>query len=40
MIPLTLAAIAEITGASLGPSTGPAALVRSVVIDSRQARPG
>ena len=40
MIPLTLAAIAEITGASLGPSTGPAALVRSVVIDSRQAAPG
>ena len=40
MIPLTLAAIAEITGASLGPFTGPAALVRSVVIDSRQAGPG
>jgi UDP-N-acetylmuramoyl-tripeptide--D-alanyl-D-alanine ligase len=37
VIPLTLAAIAEITGASLGPFTGPAALVRSVVIDSRQA---
>ncbi len=40
MIPLTLAAIAEITGASLSPMTGPAALVRSVVIDSRQAGPG
>ena len=40
MIPLTLAAIAEITGASLGPFTGPAALARSVVIDSRQAGPG
>ena len=40
MIPLTLAAIAEITGARLGPFTGPAALVRSVVIDSRQAGPG
>jgi UDP-N-acetylmuramoyl-tripeptide--D-alanyl-D-alanine ligase len=40
VIPLTLAAIAEITGASLGPFTGPAALVRSVVIDSRQAGPG
>ena len=40
MIPLTLAAIADITGASLGPFTGPAALVRSVVIDSRQAGPG
>ena len=40
MIPLALAAIAEITGASLGPGTGPAALARSVVIDSRQAGPG
>ena len=40
MIPLTLAAIAQITGASPGPFTGPAALVRSVVIDSRQAGPG
>jgi UDP-N-acetylmuramoyl-tripeptide--D-alanyl-D-alanine ligase len=40
VIPLTLAAIAEITGASLGPFAGPAALVRSVVIDSRQAGPG
>jgi UDP-N-acetylmuramoyl-tripeptide--D-alanyl-D-alanine ligase len=40
VIPLTLAAIAEITGASLGPFTGPAALARSVVIDSRQAGPG
>ena len=40
MIPLTLAAIADITGASLGPFTGPAALARSVVIDSRQAGPG
>jgi len=40
VIPLTLAAIAEITGASLSPMTGPAALVRSVVIDSRQAGPG
>ena len=40
MIPLTLAAVAEITGAALGPFTGPAAVVRSVVIDSRQAVPG
>jgi UDP-N-acetylmuramoyl-tripeptide--D-alanyl-D-alanine ligase len=40
VIPLTLAAIADITGASLGPCTGPAALARSVVIDSRQAGPG
>ena len=40
MIPLSLAAIAEITGASLGPFTGPAAVARSVVIDSRQAGPG
>ena len=40
MIPLTLAAIAKITGASLGTCTGPAAMVRSVVIDSRQAGPG
>ena len=40
MIPLTLAAIADITGARLGPFAGPAALVRSVVIDSRQAGPG
>jgi len=40
VIPLKLAAIAEITGASLSPMTGPAALVRSVVIDSRQAGPG
>jgi UDP-N-acetylmuramoyl-tripeptide--D-alanyl-D-alanine ligase len=39
VIPLTLATIAEITGASLGPCTGPAALARSVVIDSRQAGP-
>ena len=40
MIPLTLAAIADITGASLGPFAGPATMVRSVVIDSRQAAPG
>jgi len=40
VIPLTLAAIAKITGASLGTCTGPAAPVRSVVIDSRQAGPG
>ena len=40
MIPLTLSAIAEITGASLGPGTSPAALARSVIIDSRQAGPG
>ena len=40
MIPLSLAAIAEITGASLGPFTGPAAVASSVVIDSRQAGPG
>jgi len=40
VIPLSLAAIAEITGASLGPFTGPAAVARSVVIDSRQAGPG
>ena len=39
MIPLTLSAVADITGARLGPLTGPAALVRSVVIDSRQAGP-
>lgn len=31
MISLTLAAIAEITGAGLGPFTSPAALARSVV---------
>jgi UDP-N-acetylmuramoyl-tripeptide--D-alanyl-D-alanine ligase len=40
VIPLTLSAVADITGARLGPLTGPAALVRSVVIDSRQAGPG
>jgi UDP-N-acetylmuramoyl-tripeptide--D-alanyl-D-alanine ligase len=40
VIPLTLAEIAKITGASLGPCTGPAAVARSVVIDSRQAGPG
>jgi len=40
VIPLTLAAIAKITGASLGTCTGPAATVGSVVIDSRQAGPG
>jgi UDP-N-acetylmuramoyl-tripeptide--D-alanyl-D-alanine ligase len=38
--PLTLAAIAKITGAGLSPGTGPDAVVRSVVIDSRQAGPG
>jgi UDP-N-acetylmuramoyl-tripeptide--D-alanyl-D-alanine ligase len=40
VIPLSLAAIAEITGASLGPFTAPAAVASSVVIDSRQAGPG
>jgi UDP-N-acetylmuramoyl-tripeptide--D-alanyl-D-alanine ligase len=40
VIPLTLAEIAKITGASPGPVTSPDALVRSVVIDSRQAGPG
>jgi len=40
VIPLSLAAIAKITGASPGPGTDTAAVARSVVIDSRQARPG
>ena len=40
MIPLSLAAIAEITGASPAPGTDTAAVARSVVIDSRQAGPG
>ncbi len=40
MIPLSLAAIAEVTGASAGPGTDTAAVARSVVIDSRQAGPG
>jgi UDP-N-acetylmuramoyl-tripeptide--D-alanyl-D-alanine ligase len=40
VIPMSLAAIAEVTGARLGPFTGPAAVAGSVVIDSRQAGPG
>ena len=40
MIPLSLAAIAEITGASLGAGDDPAAVADSVVIDSRKAGPG
>jgi UDP-N-acetylmuramoyl-tripeptide--D-alanyl-D-alanine ligase len=40
VIPLSLAAIAEITGASPAPGTDTAAVARSVVIDSRQAGPG
>lgn len=40
MIPLSLASIAEITGASPGPGTDPGAVADSVVIDSRQAGPG
>ena len=40
MIPLSLAAIAEITGASLGAGTDPGAVADSVVIDSRKAGPG
>src|SRR5579863_1414681 len=37
---MSLAAIAEATGARLGPFTGPAAVATSVVIDSRQAGAG
>ena len=40
MIPLSLAAIAKITGAAPAPGTDTAAVARSVVIDSRQAGPG
>jgi UDP-N-acetylmuramoyl-tripeptide--D-alanyl-D-alanine ligase len=40
VIPLSLAAIAEITGATPGPMTDTAAVAGSVVIDSRQAGPG
>ena len=40
MIPLSLAAIAQITGAAPGPMTDTAAVAGSVVIDSRQAGPG
>ena len=40
MIPLSLASIAEITGASLGAGTDPGAVADSVVIDSRKAQPG
>jgi UDP-N-acetylmuramoyl-tripeptide--D-alanyl-D-alanine ligase len=40
VIPLSLAAIAEITGAAPGPMTDTAAVACSVVIDSRQAGPG
>jgi UDP-N-acetylmuramoyl-tripeptide--D-alanyl-D-alanine ligase len=40
VIPLSLAAIAEITGAAPAPMTDTAAVAGSVVIDSRQAGPG
>ena len=40
MIPLSLASIAEITGARLGAGTDPGAVADSVVIDSRKAGPG
>jgi UDP-N-acetylmuramoyl-tripeptide--D-alanyl-D-alanine ligase len=40
VIPLPLASIAEITGASLGAGTDPGAVADSVVIDSRKAGPG
>jgi UDP-N-acetylmuramoyl-tripeptide--D-alanyl-D-alanine ligase len=40
VIPLPLAAIAEITGASLGAGTDPGAVAGSVVIDSRKAGRG
>jgi UDP-N-acetylmuramoyl-tripeptide--D-alanyl-D-alanine ligase len=40
VIPLSLAAIAEITGATAGPMTDAAAMAGSVVIDSRLAGPG
>jgi len=40
VIPLPLATIAEITGASLDAGTDPGAVADSVVIDSRKAGPG
>jgi len=40
VIPLSLAAIAGITGARLGAGTPPGAVADSVVIDSRKAQPG
>jgi UDP-N-acetylmuramoyl-tripeptide--D-alanyl-D-alanine ligase len=40
VIPLSLASIAEITGASLGTGADPGAVADSVVIDSRKAGPG
>ena len=41
MIPLSLAQIAEITGAARDPGADPAAMVTGpVVIDSHQVRPG
>jgi len=40
VIPLSLAAIAEITRARLGAGTPPGAVADSVVIDSRKAQPG
>ena len=40
MIPLSLASIAEITGARLGAGTDPGGVADSVVIDSRKAGPG
>jgi len=40
VIPLSLAAIAQITGAAPGPGTDTAAVAGSVVIDSRRAGPG
>jgi UDP-N-acetylmuramoyl-tripeptide--D-alanyl-D-alanine ligase len=40
VIPLSLAAIAEITGAAPAPMTDTAAVAGSVVIDSRRAGPG
>jgi UDP-N-acetylmuramoyl-tripeptide--D-alanyl-D-alanine ligase len=40
VIPLPLASIAEITGASLDAGTDPGAVADSVVIDSRKAGPG
>jgi len=40
VIPLSLASIAEITGARLGAGADPGAVADSVVIDSRKAGPG
>jgi UDP-N-acetylmuramoyl-tripeptide--D-alanyl-D-alanine ligase len=40
VIPLSLASIAEITGARIGAGTPPGAVADSVVIDSRKAQPG